>query len=208
MIDDVFSESGYEVVGSQGFDNDALDMTPQLDSLRSKDPEVLIMDAYGAPTTYVLEGIEKLGWDVPILANTSVAASPAISLDPPTGLLGTDAVENLNIQILVSTAQDAENDALVEAVDFMAEIGDLPSTLINGLNYDAMWLLKAAAEDAGSLDPDAIAESLIKPEVQETAATVMISQYNFNAESHAANSDPSEFMFVAPGPVANGQFEQ
>lgn len=208
IVAEVFDEVGVDVVASQGFDNDSLDMTAQLDSLRSADPDVLIMDAYGAPTTYVLEGVEKLGWDVPILANTSVAASPAISTEPPNGLLGTDTLENLKIQILVSTAQDEDNADLVEAVDLMAETGPMPSTLINGLNYDSVWLLKAAAEDAGSLEPDALAESLVKPEVQETAGTIMISQYNFTAESHAANSDPTEFAFISPGPVVNGQFEQ
>lgn len=207
MVTQNFQEVGVEVVASQGFDNDALDMTPQLDSLMGHEPDVLIMDAYGAPTQYVLESVEKLGWEVPILANTSVAASPAIALEPPTGLLGTDAVENLRIQVLNSTVQDEDNPALTAAVEFMADTGELPSTLINGLNYDAMWLLKAAAEHADGFDPDELAAALETNEVQEAANSIMISKYNFTPESHAANSDADEFAFIAPGRVVDGQFE-
>src|SRR5699024_6305220 len=85
MAKETFSDAGFEVTGVQGFDNESLDMTGQLDSLMSGDPDLLVMDAYGAPTTYVLEGIQKLGWDVPILGNNSVSASPATSTEPPTG---------------------------------------------------------------------------------------------------------------------------
>src|SRR5690625_742795 len=56
QAEEIFSEEGFVVTGVQGYDNEALDMTGQLDSLMSDDPDVLFMDVYGAPATYVLEG--------------------------------------------------------------------------------------------------------------------------------------------------------
>src|SRR5699024_9206608 len=146
LAKEIFSDAGFEVTGVQGFDNESLDMTGQLDSLMAGDPDLLVMDAYGAPTTYVLEGVEKLGWEVPILGNNSVSASPATSAEPPTGLLGTDRVKNLRMQVFASTVQDPSDQAAVDAVELMAETGPIESTLILGYNYDTMWLLKAAAE--------------------------------------------------------------
>lgn len=207
MAEDIFSEEGFEITGVQGFDNEALDMTGQIDSLMSGDPDLLVMDAYGAPTTYVLEGVEKLGWDIPILANNSVSASPATSTEPPTGLLGTDRVKNLRMQVFHSTVFDPSDEQAVAAVELMAETGPIESTLILGYNYDTMWLLKAAAEDAGSFDVEALTASLEKTEVQEAAETVILKKYNFTADGHSAAPAPEEFRFVAPSPVVNGQFQ-
>jgi|SRR5690625_438936 len=208
MAEEMFADEGFEITGVQGFDNESLDMTGQLDSLMSGNPDVLIMDAYGAPTTYVLEGVEKLGWDLPILANNSVSASPATSTEPPTGLLGTERVKNLRMQVFASTVQDPSDEAVVAAVELMAETGPIMSTLITGYNYDTMWLLKAAAEDAGSFDVEALTASLEKDEVQAAAETAILKKYNFTSEVHSASPNPEEFRFIAPAPLVNGQFEQ
>lgn len=207
LAEEIFSGAGFEVTGKQGFDNASLDMTGQLDALKAGSPDLLVMDAYGAPTTYVLEGVEKLGWDIPILANNSVSASPATSTEPPTGLLGTDKVKNLRMQVFSSTVHDPSDADAVAAVELMAATGPIQSTLILGYNYDTMWLLKAAAEDAGSFDVEALTAALEKSEVQEAAKTVILKKYNFTAEGHSASPAPEEFRFVAPSPVVNGQFQ-
>src|SRR5699024_2763283 len=202
-VEEIMGEEGYDVVGPRTFDNGSLDMTAQLEALKAEDPDVLVLDAYGAPVVYVLEGVEKLGWDVPILANNSVSASPATSTEPPTGLLGTERVENLRMQVFASTVQNPDEPATVEAVELMAATGPIESTLILGYNYDTMWLLKVAAEDAGSLDVEALTASLEKEEVQEAAETVILKKYNFTSEGHSPAPDADEFRFIAPGALVN-----
>jgi len=203
-----FTAAGLDVVGVQGFDNAALDMTAQLETLQSLNPDVLVLDAYGAPLGYVLQGLDKLGWDVPIMGNNSVAATGLISTEPPTGVLGTDQVANLRMQVFNSTAYDASNERLNEAVTLMAETGPIKSSLILAYNYDSMWLVKAAAEDAGTVDDvEALAAALVKPAVQEAAGTVMLSLYGFTADSHSPKPGADEFKFISPGPLVNGQFQ-
>jgi branched-chain amino acid transport system substrate-binding protein len=207
LTQEAFADDGFEVTGVQGYDNASLDMTAQLEALQETDPDVLVLDAYGAPLGYVLQGIEKLGWDVPIMGNTSVSATGLISTEPPTGVLGTDQVKNLTMQVFRSTKYDADDELVNNAVQLMTEAGEIKSSLILAYNYDAMPLVKAAAEKAGSLDVDAVAEALLDSAVQESAETAMLALYGFTKDSHTPHAEPAEFLFIAPGPLVDGQYQ-
>lgn len=200
-------EAGFEVTGVQGYDNAALDMTPQLEALRSGDPDVVVLDSYGAPLAYVLEGVEKLGWDIPIMGNTSVAATSYISTEAPEGALGTDRVKNLTMQVYTSTKHDPDDAEVNEAVNLMLESGEILSSLILAYNFDSMALLKAAAESAQSLDADALATALVDPDVLQNAGTTILREYNFNEESHSPNISVNDMLFISPGPLVNGQYQ-
>lgn len=203
-----YEDAGYTVTGMEGFDNAALDMTAQLSALKAGDPDVLILDAYGAPLGYVLKSLEKLGWDVPIMGNTSVSATGLIATPAPAGVLGTDQVENLTMQVYASTQYDPDATAVNEAVERMVAAGDIKSSLILAYNYDSMFLFKAAAEAAGGIDdPEALVAALEDPEVQQSAGTVILSNYGFTAEAHGPHVAPEEFTFIAPGKLVNGQFQ-
>lgn len=204
---EVFAEAGMTVTGNETYDVAALDMTAQLETLKASNPDVLVLDAYGAPLGYILQGIEKLGWDIPIMGNNSVSATALIATEPPTGVLGTDQVKNLTMQVFNSTKFDPADTAVNDGVKLMAENGDIKSSLILAYNLDAMWLVKAAAEKAGSVDAEALAEALVDPAVLKEAQTVILKEYAFTAEKHSPNPDPSEFKFIAPGPLVNGQFQ-
>lgn len=205
--EEIFTGAGFTVTGNEGFDNAALDMTPQLATLQDGNPDVLVLDAYGAPLGYVLQGIQKLGWDIPIMADNSVSATGLVSKEAPDGVLGTDQVKNLTMQVFLSTKYDESNQALNDAVQYMLAAGPIKSTLINAYNFDSMPLLKAAAEKANSLDAEALAEAMIDPSVQETAKTVIQQRYNFTADSHTPHTAPDDLIFISPGPLVNGQFQ-
>lgn len=204
---EVFGGAGMTVTGNETYDVAALDMTAQLETLKAKNPDVLILDAYGAPLGYVLQGIEKLGWDVPIMGNSSVSATALIATEPPTGVLGTDQVKNLTMQVFNSTKYDAADTAVNEAVKHMTEAGDIKSSLLLAYNYDAMWLVKAAAEKSGSFEAADLAKALEDPTVVKDAGTVMLKDYGFTAEKHSPSLATSEFKFISPGPLVNGQFQ-
>jgi branched-chain amino acid transport system substrate-binding protein len=201
-----FDAAGADVVANEEYDVAALDMTAQLEAIRAKSPDVLVLDAYGAPLGYVLKGIEKLGWDVPIIGNTSVAATSLISTEPPSGVLGTPATKNLVMQVYTSTAADTSAPEVADLVARMKKIDEIPSTLIVAYNNDALALVQAAADEADSTDPKKIAEALLDADVQQEATTAVLGTYLFSADSHAANPGPEEFAFIAPGPLKDGQF--
>lgn len=206
-IEAALGESGVSVTANEEYDIAALDMNSQLEKIRSSNPDALVLDAYGAPLGYVLKGIEKLGWDIPIIGNTSVSATTLVSTDPPSGVLGTPQVKNLVMQVYGSTKKTADDTLVNDAVATMKGIGPIKSTMILAFNYDALSLVASAAEKAGSTDAAKLAKALEDPTVQENAKTALIKRYNFTAEEHAANADPAEFAFIAPSKLADGQFQ-
>ncbi|MCR2813312.1 ABC transporter substrate-binding protein [Microbacterium sp. zg.Y1090] len=207
MAEKIFTEEGFTVTDMEGFDNAALDMTAQLEALRQSDPDALVLDAYGAPLGYVLQGLDKLGWDVPVIGNSSVAATGLIATEPPAGVLGTPQVANLTMQVYTSTQFDPNDTTVNEAVERMLAAGDIKSSLILAYNYDSMLLIKAAAEAAGSLDPDEIVKALVDPEVQAETQTAILGNYAFTADEHSPHVAPSDFKFIPPGKLVNGQYQ-
>ncbi|TSD48898.1 amino acid ABC transporter substrate-binding protein [Rhodococcus sp. KBS0724] len=198
---------GVAAAGNEEYDATALDMTAQLQSLKNAGAAAIALDAYGAPLGYVLQSLERLGWEVPLIGNTSVSATNLIANDPPTGVLGTPQVKNLVTQVFTSTVFDPNNELVNTMVNTMASMGSIPSTLILADNYDAFPLVAAAAEKVGSsTDPKKLAEALETEEVQKNAKTAFLSRYNFSADSHGPNPNTSELQFISPTKILNGQF--
>lgn len=198
---------GLQAAGNEEYDAAALDMTAQLQSLKNSGANALAIDAYGAPLGYVLQSIERLGWDVPLIGNTSVAATSLVANEPPNGVLGTPQAKNLVGQVFTSTVFDPDNALVNKMVDTMASLGTIQSTLIIADNYDAFPLVAAAAEKVGSsTDPKKLAEALETSEVQENAKTAFLSRYHFSEDHHGPNPDVSELKFIAPTKILNGQF--
>ncbi|NIH83886.1 ABC transporter substrate-binding protein [Amycolatopsis granulosa] len=202
--------AGLQVVGEQQFDAKALDMTPQLQNLRGSSPDAIAMTAYGAPVGYVLKSLAKIGWTVPVLGDTAVSATSLVSTPPPDGVLGTDQVANLMMEVFDSTVYDPADTSVNTAVAAMkakAEGGVIPSTLINAYNYDALALVAAAAADVGKADdPSAIAKAIEKPEVLARAKTAILHDYHYSATSHSPNATADAFVFIKPSRLDSGQF--
>ncbi len=205
--EEIFSKGGLEVTANKEYDVAALDMSAQLAAIRDTKPDVLVLDAYGAPLGYVLKGLEKLGWDIPVIGNTSVSATGIISTEPPSGVLGTAVVKNLVMQVYKSTKFDPAATGVNNAVKTMKGIGPIKATLILAYNYDALPLVAAAAEKAGSSEPADIAKALEDSSVQESADTVILTRYNFTADDHAPNPNADEFAFIPPSKLKDGQFQ-
>ena len=208
LAEQKITEAGIKVVGNQEYDTKALDMTPQISTLQATNPDALVLDAYGAPLGYVLQGIQKLAWTVPILGDNSVSATGLIATDPPAGVLGTDAVKNLRMQVFTSTKYDASATLVNQAVDAMTSIGQIKATLILAYNFDSLPLVKAAAESVGSLDdPTKIAKALEDSKVTSSAKTAILKQYNFSSDAHSPHATADEFLFISPAKIVNGQFQ-
>ncbi|MFG1945850.1 ABC transporter substrate-binding protein [Nonomuraea sp. NPDC048826] len=205
LAEKVFKENNYEVVGTIEYDSAALDMTAQISALRDADPDVVVFNAYGAPTGYVLKGITKLGWDVPLLGETSVASTPLVTQDPPDGLLGSPEVKNLKIEVNAATVYDQAAEATNKAVEKMKALGGIKGAMVNVLGYDGVLLIAAGAKSAGSTDAAAIAKALEDPQVNGNAGTAVYGSYPYSADSHEPKLPRGTHKFVAPAPIVNGQ---
>ncbi|WP_427004802.1 ABC transporter substrate-binding protein [Pseudarthrobacter sp. H2] len=208
LTQETLTSNGFTVTDNEAYDVAALDMTPQLSAIQASKPDALVVDAYGAPIGYVLQGIDKLGWNVPIVANNSVAASPIVGKLPPDGVVGTPQVANLAMEVFNSTKYDPSATGVNDAVKTMLSIGPIKASLILAYNYDAFQLINAAAKKTGSLDdPKAIAKALEDPSVTEGAKTVILKRYGFTPQSHSPNVDADEFQFIKSSELKNGQYQ-
>lgn len=199
--------AGIKVLGNEEYDVASLDMTPQLEALQSKNPDVIALDAYGAPLGYILQGMEKLDWDIPIVGNISVASTSIVTSTPPSGVLGTEQVDNLSMQILQSAVYSPDTEPVTRAVEAMLGIGPIKASLTLAYNYDAVLLIQAAAESVGDADdPAAIAAALVNPEVTDGAATAVLENYVFTEEKHSPTIVGTDFRFIPPAAMVDGQF--
>jgi branched-chain amino acid transport system substrate-binding protein len=94
------------------------------------------------------------------------------------------------------------------AVKTMTSLGKIDGPLLTAWNYDAFPLVAAAAKAAHSIEANAIAQALASSSVQAQAHTAMLSRYRFTAASHAPNPAASEFTFISPSRIVNGQFQR
>lgn len=208
LTQETLTSNGFTVTDNEAYDVAALDMTPQLSAIQAGKPDALIVDAYGAPLGYILQGIDKLGWDVPIVANNSVAASPIAGKLPPDGVVGTPQAANLVMEVFNSTKYDPAATGVNDALKTMLSVGPIKASLILAYNYDVFPLIKAAAEKAGSLDdPKAIAAALEDASVTASAKTVILTRYGFTPQSHSPNVGGDEFQFIQPSELKNGQYQ-
>jgi len=202
-----FKSSGFTVTKNEEYDVAALDMTAQLQSIKDTKPDVLVLDAYGAPLGYVLAGLQKLNWTVPIIGNNSVAASPAAGKLPPDGYVGTATAANVLMEVFRSTKYDAADTAVVTAVANMLRFGPIEASLILAYNYDSLFLVRAAANKVGSADdPAKLAKALEDTTVTAGAGTVMLKKYQFTDKSHSPNISGDEFSFIPFGVLKDGQY--
>jgi branched-chain amino acid transport system substrate-binding protein len=203
----VFKQAGFDVVGNVQFSSTSLDMTSQLLALRADNPDVIAFDGYGAPVGYVLKGLQTLGWNVPVLGDTAVTATPLVSSDPPSGLVGTSQVKNLLIEVGKSDVYDASATAVNNAVKRLKALGfgKTGASLTLADNYDALLLLQAAGNHAKSIDPQKIAQALEDPAVTQSVPTVVSSGYSYSATSHDPAVPANVYTFVTPGVVVDGQ---
>lgn len=200
-------KDGATVTGITKYDPSALDYTATLQSIKSGNPQAIMLVGYGAEVGYMLKGVSKLGWNVPILGDIAVADTDTVITPPPNGLLGTPQEKNLVMEVFKSVAKSSNQPAALNTmISAMSSQGGLSGPLISAYPYDGLMLFAAAAKKAGTIsDPAAIAKAVIGLSVQESQ-TGIFPQYFYTAKSHQPNEPASAFTFVKPAPVKNGQY--
>lgn len=200
---------GATVTGIDKFDETSLDVTPQLQKLQATNPQTLILVAYGAPVGYVLKGLTRIGWTVPVLGDIAVAATDIVVTAPPAGLLGTPEVANLRMEVFQSTAyraQDTQPPALNTMIQALSGQGSIPASLVLAYDYDGLQLLAAAAKKANTTTDAAALAKAIEGLGAGEAQTGVFERYYFTATDHSPNEPAEAFTFTQPSKLVNGQF--
>ena len=182
-----------EIVGIEKFENNDVDMVPQLTRLKDKGADAIVLVVNAPPGAQMMKSRERMGWNAPVVSHWGISGGRFPELAG-------------------ATAGDAH---FVQTYSFFGEQGPVGQRLIEALKekypeingpedvfapvgtanaYDAMHLLARAIDRAGSTDGDAIRQAL---ESLEGSYEGLIKTYTqpFSADNHDALA-PDDYIMV------------
>ncbi|KAA0918447.1 ABC transporter substrate-binding protein [Dietzia sp. ANT_WB102] len=198
--------AGLEFV-SVGYQPDALDMTPQLEQLRSQNPDALIFEGYGTPVQYLMRSRSGMRWDVPSFSTQTSSTYPFVD--------DFSAAELEQVRVIQSNWTVDEGETPAEMVEFIDKVKALPEgdTLSKtGVRLPAVsaatfqltaW---AAEKNGGKTDTASIIDTFYNDLPEEGGdATPWVTDskgpnpYRFTEENHFPLSPPEIFLYIEPG---------
>lgn len=186
------TNKGVAIVGIEKFENNDVDLVPQLTRLKQAGADVLILVGNAAPGAQVMKSRERMGWKVPVVSHWGISGGRFPEL------AGSSAGDAQFVQThSFFGEQNAAGKRLIAALaKKYPEIkgpADIFSPVGTANAYDAMHLLAMAIEKAGSTDGNAIRQAL------ESIGTYegLIKTYKqpFTAENHDALG-PDDYVMV------------
>ena len=126
-----FKADGGKIVGSQGGPFGGTDFRSQLTKLKTTNPDVLVIGAFGQDSAVIINQVREIGWDVQ-LANTSWVAIPPV--------LKSKSAEGL----ILTTIPFNPSQSFVN--EYKKRVGEVPNSAFIGNYYDAVMMFAKAYE--------------------------------------------------------------
>ena len=203
--------AGLEFV-SVGYQPEALDMTAQLEQLRSQNPDALIFEGYGTPVQYLMRSRAGMRWDIPSYSNQTSSTYPFVEDFSEEQLRG--------VQVIQSNWTVNEGETPAEMVEFIEKVkavpeGDtLPQTGVRlpAVSAATVQLTAWAVEqNGGKTDTASIVETFYNDLPEEGGdATPWLTDskgpnsYQYSEDNHFPFSPPEIFLYIDPGMYDDG----
>ncbi len=193
LTEAVKSNPAIQIAGIEKFENNDVDLVPQLTRLREKGADVLILVGNAAPGAQMMKARERLGWKVPVVSHWGISGGRFPELTGPTAGEA-HFVQTYSFFGKLSPVGERVLAALKAKYPAIKGPGDIFAPIGTANAYDAMHLVALAIEQAKSTDGDAIRTAL---EDLKTSYTGLIKTYNkpFAANNHDALG-PSDYIMV------------
>jgi branched-chain amino acid transport system substrate-binding protein len=203
-VNPAITAAGLKLV-SATFDDTQINFTPILQQLQAQNPQVLIFDGQGPVVPLILQARQTLGWNVPVVGDLGVAATPAVT----TTLLGTPSLDGVKVQIYtdmqyVPPAQ--QTSAFKDFRSAMLKLGPINQPLaVYTSHYDAVMVGAAAAEQAGSTNASAMEKALTHLKQPKSPLWLQLTHYVYTSKNHFPAGTSSDFTVAVPTALFNGQ---
>jgi branched-chain amino acid transport system substrate-binding protein len=184
------------------YSDTALDLTAQLQALRSDGVDLLLFEALGAPAGYILQGRAQLGWNVPALGDFVTGSNDLPTLVPPKDLTGVSLCIFKIGRYVAPADRSAAYSTYLSAVLKQGKIGAAMD--IFSLAYDPLQIIAAAAKQANSINGVAITNALNALQQPATPSWVSWDTLGFTSTSHLVSPPSSDFGTVKAGPLVDG----
>lgn len=181
-------------------DPEAIDLTTQMSKLQAGDPEVLVLDGYGPVAPVMLKARATLGWDVPVIGNSSLGVNDFSSL------VGTDALKGVRLNMQKVDLADTDVTNSPEFQRFYKALKERSPELPFGMqvyadNYSCLLLARAAAEQAGSTDATEMRDALEQTSDGSAIEGWFLADKVFSPEEHYPQYDLETWWVTVPAGV-------
>jgi branched-chain amino acid transport system substrate-binding protein len=197
-LEKVLTTKGIKPVVVEKYNLQDVDMTAQLLKAKQAGAEVVLTYGIGPELAQIANGMEKLGWKVPLIGSWTLAMANFIDNAGKNGE-GTRMPQTF-IQDANTPKRKAFIDAYVKA--YNPPNGRMPSAVSAAQGYDSIYLLAAAIKQAGGTEgPKVLAALENLNEKVEGVVTTYNKPYS-KTDHEAITFDNTHFGEVKAGRVA------
>jgi len=197
-LEKVLTAKGIKPVAVEKYNLQDVDMTAQLLKAKQAGAEVVLTYGIGPELAQIANGMEKLGWKVPLIGSWTLAMANFIDNAGKNGE-GTRMPQTF-IQDANTPKRKAFIDAYVKA--YNPPNGRMPSAVSAAQGYDSIYLLAAAMKQAGGTEgPKVLAALENLNEKVEGVVTTYSKPYS-KTDHEAITFDNTHFGEVKAGRVA------
>jgi branched-chain amino acid transport system substrate-binding protein len=159
LVDADKDNAAVEIAGIEKFENNDVDMTPQLTRLKEKGADSIILVVNTPPGAQMMKSRERMGWKVPVVSHWGISGGRFPELAGPTA---GDAhfVQTYSFFGKQNAAGERVLAALKKKYSEVKGPEDIFAPVGTANAYDAMHLLGMAIAQAGSTEGDKVREAL------------------------------------------------
>jgi branched-chain amino acid transport system substrate-binding protein len=181
-----------EIVGVEKFENNDVDMVPQLTRLKQAGADAIVLVVNAPPGAQMMKSRERMGWKVPVVSHWGISGGRFPELAGPTA---GDAhfVQTYSFFGKQGAVGARFLQALMQKFPQIKGPEDIFSPVGTANAYDAMHLLAMAIDKAGSTDGDAIRRALENLGTHE--GLIKTYERPFTPDNHDALG-PNDYIMV------------
>jgi branched-chain amino acid transport system substrate-binding protein len=183
---------GVEPVAVEKFNVKDTDMTSQLLKAKEAGAEAVLTYAIGPELAQIANGMDKLGWKVPMIGSWTLSMGSFI--DPA----GKNSDGAMMPQTFIQAPTTPKRKAFIEAYQAAYKVDRIASPVSAAQGYDSVYLLAAAIEQAKSTEGPKIRAAL---ENLKTKVEGVVTTYDapFTKDDHEAISANIPVMGIVKG---------
>ena len=186
----------------------ATTVTPELSKLQSDGVKALAVSAPGPSGAYVLAGRAKLGWNVPILGDTTLLSDPLAQDLPRADLAGVVGLSTPNGVYRPISKLTSGNQELLKGLK--AEKATITQGLdLYSLAWDGLMVVNHAARQAGSISEHALVAALDHLKVASTHNYATYADYEYTTKDHenVGGTASKNYLMIKVGTFATGMLK-
>lgn len=153
-LEKALAAKGIKPVAVEKFNIKDVDMTAQLLKAKQAGAQAILTYGIGPELAQIANGMEKLGWKVPMIGSWTLSMGNFIDNAGKNG-------EGARMpQTFIQEPNTPKRKAFITAYQAAYKVDRIPSPVSAAQGYDSMYLLAAAIKQAGSTDGNAIRAAL------------------------------------------------